>query len=163
MRYLAAFGPATIGDIRTWSWLPGLREVVERLRPRLRTFRDERGRELFDLPDAPLPDADTPAPPRFLPEYDNVLLPHEDRSRIVSDADRKRFYVIGGRSVLIDGFVGARWKIVREGTGATLIVEPFAPLTATDRTAVADEGERLLALVAPDARDRELAWADQAS
>jgi hypothetical protein len=111
LRYLAAFGPASTGDIRTWSGVSGLREVVERLRPRLRTFRDERGRELLDVPGAPLPDPDTPPPPRFLPEFDNVTLSHEDRSRIV---EHPGAYPAGPGlrgSLLIDGFYSAHWRL----------------------------------------------------
>jgi DNA glycosylase AlkZ-like len=114
VRYLGAFGPATVADVAAWSRLTGLREVVERLRPRLRTFRDERGRELFDLPDAPRPGADVAAPGRFLPEYDNLLLSHADRSRFGSDKSRKLFERVPGRingSVLVDGTVSAVWQL----------------------------------------------------
>src|SRR4029077_16693460 len=110
LRYIGEFGPASAADIRTWSWLTGLREVIERLRPQLQTFRDESGRELFDLPDAPRPDPDTPAPPRFLPEYDNALLSHDDRSRVIADA---AYGLITGwvGTFLIDGFVNGQWRI----------------------------------------------------
>jgi hypothetical protein len=159
LRYLAAFGPATTADMRTWSRLTGLREVIERLRPRLITFRDEKGRELFDLPDAPRPDAETPAPPRFLPEYDNVVLSHDDRARIIVHNHwpallRGKNGHIG--SFLVDGVVAGAWKITPERSAATLQVIPLAPLSTTDESAVAEEGARLLAFVAPEATSHDV-------
>jgi hypothetical protein len=121
LRYLAAFGPASVADAATWSRLTGLREVFERLRPQLVTFRDERGRELFDLPEAPRPGAGVPAPARFLPEYDNVLLSHDDRSRFGPDEDRKQLYFGAGPThgaVLSDGFVAGTWSL----DGTTLLI-----------------------------------------
>jgi len=155
LRYLAAFGPATAADIRTWSGLTGVREVIERLRPRLRTFRDERGRELVDVPDAPMPDQDTPAPVRFLPVYDNVLLSHGDRSRIIHEADRQRALAAANTgsfgTILVDGFARATWRVARDAGRASLQIGFLDSLPEPDLTAVTQEGQRLLAFVAPDA------------
>jgi DNA glycosylase AlkZ-like len=145
-RYLAAFGPASMSDVRAWSGLAVPPEAVERLRPTLRTFDDDSGRELFDLPEAPLPDADTPAAPRFLPEFDNILVAHADRSRLIPAEHHK--WVVGhlGRPLLlVDGFIAGTWNI----TGAKLSVATFSPLSAADRDAVAAEGHCLLGFAAP--------------
>jgi hypothetical protein len=150
LRYLAAFGPAAAPDVRTWSGFTGLRAVLERLRPQLVTYRDERGRELFDVPGAPLPDPDTPAPPRFLPEYDNVLLSHADRSRVLAGVG-PGLPLPTGRwigTLLVDGFLRAYWRI----DGATLTIDRFTPHPgdpAGTLEAIAAEGARLLDFVAP--------------
>jgi hypothetical protein len=127
VRYLAAFGPATAADASAWSRLTGMREIFDRLRPRLRVFRDDRNRELFDLPDAPRPVADTPAPVRFLPEYDNVLLSHADRSRFSSDQPGALAGAAGPYkgAVLVDGTVHAIWHsdFDKKTKRATMVVE----------------------------------------
>lgn len=156
LRYLAAFGPATVMDVTVWSGLTGMREVIERLRPRLRTFRDEQGRELFDVTNGALPDPDTPAPPRFLPVYDNAFLGHADRDRIVSEEHRLRAATVGGSGFLVDGFGAGMWRIDRANGRATLLVEPFERLARRDRTSLAEEGARLLAFVAADAERRDV-------
>jgi hypothetical protein len=153
-RYLAAFGPAATRDAQVWSGLIGLKEPLEGLRPELRTFRDEHGTELFDVPDGPLPAGDVPAPVRFLPEYDNVLLAHSDRSRVIGDEHRRKVLLSAGRvraTFLIDGFVHGTWKVERDKGAATLLVEPFGRLAKTDREALATEGERLLGFLRDDA------------
>jgi hypothetical protein len=155
LRYIAAFGPASARDAQVWSGLPRLADVFERLRPRLVTFRDEKGRELFDLSKAPRPDADTKVPVRFLPEYDNVLLSHADRTRIVSEDDRKYLFGGGGvltSTILVDGFVHGSWKIVRKARSASLEIKPYRPLLKRDIAALTAEGKRLLAFAAPGAK-----------
>jgi winged helix DNA-binding protein len=167
LRYLAAFGPAAVADVAAWSRLTGFRAVLERLRPRLRTFRDERGRELFDLPDAPRPDPDTPAPPRFLPEYDNLLLSHADRSRFVPEKWRAQApdpaRPVHG-SVLHDGALCATWRLERDRDrgSATLTVDHLGPLTARARAALAAEGRLLLRFVAADADGHEVRFVPRA-
>jgi hypothetical protein len=168
LRYLAAFGPASVADVSTWCRLTGLREVVDRLRPRLRTFRDERGRELVDLPDAPRPDPDTPAPTRFLPEYDNVLLSHDDRSRIVAKDEVVQLYAgTGWRSlghVLHDGRLRCTWRIDRDEKRdtATLVVHHLGSLPPATRADIAAEGERLLRFTAPDTPTPDIRFTDVA-
>jgi Winged helix DNA-binding domain len=153
LRYLAAFGPATAADVAAWSRLTGLSEVVDRLRPRLATFRNDAGRELFDVPDAPRPDAESPAPPRFLPEYDNLLLSHADRSRFY--AERGRLSSVGTPpvqgTVLHDGMVCGVWRIARSRDRTTLEIECVARLTKRATVAVEAEGHRYLRFLAPDA------------
>ena len=145
LRYLGAFGPASIADMASWSGLTALRPAFERLRKRLRTFHDERGRELFDLPDSRLPDPDTPAPPRFLPEYDNLVLGHNDRTRVIPFEYR---YMVANPMVLIDGAVAGTWSIEQMGDAATLRIQSFKRLHKADRTNLADEAGRLLQFAA---------------
>ncbi|MDL5204564.1 winged helix DNA-binding domain-containing protein [Streptomyces sp. ALI-76-A] len=148
LRYLAAFGPASVKDMQTWAGLTRLRDAFERLRPGLVTFRDEQGVELFDLPDAPRPDPDTPAPPRFLPEFDNLLLSHADRTRVVPPEHWGRAWQGNQayRTLLVDGFLAGVWKL--EDT--TLVIEPFGRLTGDQRREVTEEGERMLTVMHPE-------------
>ncbi|HEY4463652.1 MAG TPA: winged helix DNA-binding domain-containing protein, partial [Streptosporangiaceae bacterium] len=162
-RYLAAFGPATAADVQAWSGLTRLREVTDRMRPRLRVFRDDDGHELLDLPEAPRPSPDTEAPVRLIAEFDNLILSHADRTRIMSDDSRKCLFrlpnVFPG-SVLVDGFVAGMWRLSRSRTAATLTVELFGERPgAADRAAVAKEAARVLAFAAPEASTHQVRFA----
>jgi len=143
-RYLAAFGPATRRDIVAWSMMhvPEIGRALDALEPELRRFRDEQGRELLDVQRAPLPDPETPAPVRFLPKWDNVLLAHFDRTRVLPEPYRKRVIKMNGdvaQTFLVDGFVAGTWR-VDDGRVTT---EPFATLSRAQRSEVDDEGDRL--------------------
>jgi hypothetical protein len=141
-RYLAGYGPATVMDIQAWSGLTRLGEVADRMRPALRVSRDQSGRELLDLPHAPIADPDAPAPVRFMPAFDNALLGHKDRTRIIDECDRKRVARDASAGVpvfLLDGFARGTWAV----EGERLSVTPFRPLTPGETDAVAAEAERL--------------------
>ena len=158
-RYLAAFGPASVRDVQAWSGLTRLQEVASRLRPRLRTFRDEHGTELLDLPEAPRPDPATPVPVRLTAEFDNLTLSHADRTRIISDRNRARLFTRNGvfpGIVLVNGFAAGMWRIARPRGAAVLTVEPFAPTQERDRGAITREALRLLDFAAPDAQARDV-------
>lgn len=160
-RYLAAFGPATPTDAQAWSGMTGLRDVFETLRPSLVTFRDERKRELFDLPDAPRPDPDVPAPVRFIPDFDNLILSHDDRTRIMADEHRSRVTLKNLQvraTFLVDGLVAGTWKSERKRKAAVLVIEPFGAVVKRVRAALEQEAEQLLAFLEADASEREVRW-----
>ncbi len=150
LRYLAAFGPASVRDAQTWSGLTKLAEVFTRLD--LVRFRDEDGRELFDLPDAPRPDPDTPAPPRFLYDFDNLLLSHDDRSRVLTAEAAALRYAVANvlpGMLLVDGFTVGEWKL----TGSTLTIRPYTRLSKKDKAAVTAEAALLLEFAAAPGGD----------
>jgi hypothetical protein len=158
-RYLGAFGPASVMDAQAWCGLTKLREVFDRLRPRLLVLRDEAGRELFDLPHAPRPDAGTPAPPRFLYDFENLLLSYADRSRMGSPDVAKALAPRTQEPVstfTLDGFVAGRWTISRQRRAAILHVTPVKPLSVADAARLTEEGHALLGFAANEAGDRDV-------
>lgn len=154
LRYFGVFGPASVRDLQAWCGLTRLGEVVERLRSQFVVFRDEDGTELFDLPEAPRPHEDTPAPVRFLYDYDNLLLSHANRSRMAGYDTS----VLGTTSngilpnfVLIDGTVRAAWTLARDKSAATLGIRLLGAISAAQRDEVETEAAALLSYAAPGA------------
>lgn len=156
-RYLAAYGPATVRDAQAWSGLTGLKSVFKNLADDLVTFRDESEAELFDLPDAPRPASDSAVPIRFLPDFDQILLAHADRSRMFPPEHRMLIFTNNGiirASVLIDGFARALWDIKQDKESATLVVTALPQIdgqvvTRQHRMEIQREGKRLLAFAVP--------------
>jgi hypothetical protein len=154
-RYLAGFGPASVTDMQTWLGMPKLKELFEKLKPELQVYRDEGRRELFDLPDGSLPDGETPAPVRFLPEFDNLLLSHSNRTRVIAKEHHAKVYLPGLRvaaTILIDGFVSGVWKVEKPKGEATLVIEPFNKLAGKERAAIVEEGEQLIRFIESQAK-----------
>jgi hypothetical protein len=161
-RYLAAFGPATATDAQTWSGLKGLRGTFDAMRDELATFRDARGRELFDLPDAPRPGEDADAPARFLPEFDSLVLAHDDRTRVIADEHRPRVVSKNlqvAATFLVDGVVAGTWKAAHVRGAAVLTATPFGAVPRRARATLEAEGESALRFVEPDAKAYEVAFA----
>jgi hypothetical protein len=156
-RHLGAFGPATVADVANWSSVrvPNIRAALAKMK-NLRRFTDDRGRELFDLARAPRPSADATAPPRFLARFDAAILGHvaPERTRILPEAYRKQviFSAEVWPTFLVDGFVAGRWTIAVRPKEAVLELKPFKRLAKVDRTALVEEGERLVRFYAPDSR-----------
>jgi hypothetical protein len=155
-RCLAAFGPASLADVAHFAGQapPRIRPVLHRIAPTLRTFADEQGRPLYDLPRAPRPDGDAPAPVRFLPRYDELLIAYAHRDRVIAAQDRPRVYsknAIVEAVFLVDGFAAGTWELRREKGEAVLRLAPFGRLSASDRAAVRDEAEKLVRFLSPDA------------
>jgi hypothetical protein len=154
-RYLGGFGPATLADAASWAGVPvaTLRPAAEQLR--LRTFHDEEGKTLLDVPRASLPAAATPAPPRFLPTWDATLLAHARRTQILPEALRPLVFDVKTPhslpTFLVDGAVAGCWRVEVKARGATLHVEPFEPLPRSALAVLRDEAERLVRFVEPDA------------
>jgi hypothetical protein len=154
LRYLAAFGPASVADAQNWSGLTRLAEVADRLRPSLVSFRASDGRELLDLPDAPRPAEDGPAPVRFLPQFDNVLLGHADRSRVLPREARALYdEEFHWSPVLVDGLLRGVWRVDRR---AGLLHVRAPRLSRGERAEVVAEGGALLGLLAPKAAEPDV-------
>ncbi len=158
-RYLAAFGPASPADAQAWSGLTGLRATFESLRSQLVSFRTEADKELFDLARAPRPEAATPAPVRLLPAFDNLLLAHADRTRILADEHRPLTCSKNLRvhpTFLVDGRIAGLWKIEATKRRATLFLQPFDALPREASTALTAEAEAMLGFAEPEAQIRSV-------
>ena len=166
VRHLAAFGPAAVDDIASWSSIrtPAIRAALVALGTRMRIFSDQRGRMLYDLKGAPLPDPGTPAPVRYLPKWDSTLLAFAppERVRILAEAHRRTVIIKNGdvaRSVLVDGLVAGTWAVAVKRREATITVTPFKRIAKSDAAALTEEGERLARFIAPDATAHRVTFA----
>lgn len=146
-RYLAAYGPASVMDFQTWTGMTRLKSQLAPALAGLMVYRSEGGQDIYDLPEATIAAPDSIAPIRFIPEYDNILIAHRDRSRILPDEHRKKVFLSAGRvigTVLIDGFAGGTWNVKKDKTALTLFVKLFEAEPKEGLRAIEEEGNRLL-------------------
>jgi hypothetical protein len=159
-RYLAAFGPASIADLQAWCGLNRMRDTVEKLRSKLVVFHDEQQRELFDLPEAPRPNAETPAPVRLLPQFDNLLLAHQNRTRVMGQEHQKRLFDVKNgvypATIMINGFLAGTWSLEIIKNTAILRLEPYRKILKSEAEEMQTEAERLLFLSTPKTLTREV-------
>lgn len=165
-RHLAAFGPATVEDVSSWSSIPtpAIRAALDKLGSKIGRFTDPRGRILYDLKGSPIPPADTVAPVRYLPKWDSTLLAYAppERVRILSEAHRKTVIAKNGdvaQTILVDGMVAGTWAATVRPREATIGVRPFGRLAKADRQALVHEGERLARFIAPEAKAHRVTFA----
>ncbi|MFO0724056.1 MAG: winged helix DNA-binding domain-containing protein [Myxococcota bacterium] len=154
LRYLAAFGPASVADAQAWSGLGGLKPSFEALRSKLVCFQDDKKRELFDLPEAPRPDGEAEAPLRFIADFDNLVLGHEDRRRIVDDAHRSQVVtknLLVRATFLVDGFVAGIWSVAAKKKVATMTLTPFVKLSKKTLAGLEQEAAGLFSMLEPEA------------
>ena len=159
VRHLAAFGPASAADVQAWSGLAGIAAVLKGMASELETFRGEGRRILYDLPDAPRPGEDVPCPPRFLPDFDSLVLAHADRTRVIADAHRAQLVTKNLRvraTFLWDGEVAGTWTVERAKGTAILRVAPFARLPRGAAAALRDEAEPLVRFIDAEAGAHEV-------
>ncbi len=159
LRYLAALGPATIADAQSFTGVTGLKPAFERLRPKLVTFQTDTKKELFDLPDAPRPDASTEAPVRFLPDFDNAVMGHLDRRRIIANEDKPFVFregLVVARTYLVDGRVAGTWRVDATKKRATLVIEPITAPKKKTKSAIEEEAEPLIRFLEPEAKAHDL-------
>jgi Winged helix DNA-binding domain len=152
-----------VTDMQAWSGVSKLKDTFEKLKSDLQRYRDEQRRELFDLPNLSLPVSDAPAPVRFLPEFDNLLLSHSNRTRVIADEHRSKVFLPGLRvraTLLVGGFVRGAWKIEKTKDAATLVIEPFDTPSRRDRAALIEEAERLIRFVEAKAKSFEVRFAE---
>jgi hypothetical protein len=160
-RYLQAFGPASIKDLQFWVVIPKLQDSINAVQDQFVTYKDPKGTVLLDVPNMPIPDGDTPAPIRLIPEYDNLVIGHDQRARILPDEHYKKIFLSAARvraTMLVDGFVAGAWKTERVKKDLTLTLEPFFGVSQAIKEELINEAEDLVRFIDENAILHRVVW-----